>query len=442
MPHVTFIYPCIGRFPDTKYVRSWQMQPLAIAVLAALTPSNWQKTFYDDRLEPIDYEQKTDLIAISTETYTARRAYQIAERFRRCGAPVVMGGYHASACPEEALKHGDAVCIGEAEGVWLQILQDAEKKSLSGIYSSRQSKNLHGVKYDRNIFRGKNYFKIPLVETGRGCCFDCTFCSIASFYKSAYRRRPIVEIVNEIKQLKEKVIFFVDDNIVGDFENAKDLFKALISLDIRWISQASINVTKDKALLDLMVESGCAGLLIGFESLNSESLSCVRKRVNFPADYTEALHALRERGILVYGTFMFGLPCDSPQLIWDTVHFAQKHKMFLAAFAHFVPFPGTPLYAAYEAENRLLYDRWWMSEGFRFGQAVFQPDCMEPEKLEQCCQQARRRFYGFPSILRRGFDFSANCADFRTAVTFLSLNLLLRKEINQKWGLPLGVQSR
>lgn len=124
MPRVTFIYPCMGRFPGTKYIRTWQMQPLAIAVLAGLTPPEWERVFYDDRLETINYEQPTDLVAISVETYTARRGYQIADEYRKRGVPVVMGGYHVTLCPEEALQHANAVCIGDAEGVWCDILHD------------------------------------------------------------------------------------------------------------------------------------------------------------------------------------------------------------------------------------------------------------------------------------------------------------------------------
>jgi len=442
MPHVTFVYPYVGRFPDTRYVRSWQMQPLSIAVLAALTPADWQRAFYDDRLEQVYYDQPTDLVAISIETYTARRGYQIAREFRRRGVPVVMGGYHATFCPEEVLEHADAVCVGEAEGVWHNILEDTVSGRLSGVYPCPSSLKLQGVSPDRSIFRGKNYFKIAMVETGRGCCFRCNFCSITAFYKATYRRRPIDEIVEEIQQLKEKVVFFVDDNVIGDINNAKELFRTLKPLGIKWISQASINVAQDLELLDLMAESGCMGLLIGFESLNSDNLTCMGKSVNQVLGFRQVLRALRERGIFIYGTFMFGFPSDSPQLIGDTVWFAKKQKLFLAAFAHLIPFPGTPLYNQFRVEGRLVYDRWWMSEAYRFGQVPFRPARMEPSELEQYCHQARRDFYGLRSILRRGLDFSANCSSLRTAAIFFSLNYLLRREVSQKRGLPLGLQTK
>jgi len=441
MARVTFVYPCVGRFPETRYVRSWQMQPLGIAVLAALTPSDWQKNFYDDRLEQIDYGQPTDLVAISIETFTARRGYQIAKEYRRRGVPVVMGGYHATFCPEEVLEHADAVCVGEAEGVWHGILQDAVDRRLSRVYTCPPSPDLRGVTPDRSIFRGKNYFKIAMVETGRGCRFQCNFCSITAFHKATYRRRPVDEIVDEIRQLNEKVIFFVDDNVIGDVKNAKELLRALKPLGIQWIGQASVNVARDPELLDLMAKSGCLGLLVGFESLNPDNLISMRKSINEGVDYEKALRSMRERGILVYGTFMFGFPSDTPQLIRDTVRFAKDQKLFLAAFNHTIAFPGTTLYDACEAEGRLVYDRWWMSEVYRFGELPFRPVCMTSSELEQCCHQARRDFYGPTSILRRSLDLKANCAKIRTAALFLSLNLLLRREVSQKRGLPLGLRS-
>jgi hypothetical protein len=352
-----------------------------------------------------------------------------------------MGGYHATFCPEEVLKHADAVCVGEAEGVWHSILQDAAGRRLSGVYSCPPSPDLRGVTPDRSILRGKNYFKIAMVETGRGCRFHCSFCSITAFQKANYRRRPVDEIVDEIRQLNEKAIFFVDDNMIGDVKNAEELFHALEPLGIQWVGQASVNIAKDPELLDLMVKSGCVGLLVGFESLNSDNLACMGKTINQALDYEEALRAFRERGILIYGTFMFGLPSDSVQLVSDTVRFAKEQKLFLAAFAHIIPFPGTPLYGECEQEGQLVYDRWWLNEVYRFGQVPFRPVCMESWELEQCCHQARRAFYGLPSILRRSLDLKANCSSFRTATLFFSLNLLLQREVSQKRGLPLGLKS-
>lgn len=441
MPRITFVYPCIGRFQDTEYVRSWQMQPLSIAVLAGLTPSGWERRFYDDRLEDINYDEPTDLAAISVESYTSKRGYEIAAEFRKRGVKVVMGGYHATFCRDEVIEHADAVCVGQAEGVWEKILSDAEQGVLQQFYVADGDVDLTKARPDRSIFEGKDYLKIALVEAGRGCKFKCSFCSITTFYKAKYKRRPVEDIVEEIKKLNEKTIFFVDDNVIGDVDDAKELFRALKPLGVKWISQASLNLTRDKELLDLMVESGCLGLLIGFESLNKDNLKTVKKKINRTVDYSEALGELRKRGIIIYGTFLIGLPHDTNELIEETIRFAQEEKLYLVAFNHVVPFPGTPLYEEYEKAGSLIWDKWWLSEDFRFGQTPFEPVSMTSKRLQQHCHKARKRFYSLPSILYRASDFSGNCNSLFKIQTFFGLNLLLRKEVNQKRGLPLGVRT-
>ena len=440
MPHVTFIYPCVGRFPNTKYVRSWQMQPLSIAVLSGLTPTNWDRTFFDDRLERIDYDRPTDLVAISIETFTARRGYQIAKEYKNRGVPVVMGGYHATFCPDEVLEYADAVCIGNAEGIWPKIIRDAQQDCLCGKYHGDcNSKAIFSV-FDRSIFKGKNYFKIALVETSRGCNFQCTFCSITAFHKGKCWYRPIDDIVKEIRTLKEKDIFIVDDNFASDFNRAHELVSALKDLNIKWVGQAGINITSNLKLLDHMAKSGCLGLLIGFESLEPESLSSVNKHVNNKINYSRGLNELRKRGIAVYGTFLLGLPHDSEKTAKKILNFSIKEKLFIAAFNHIVPFPGTPLYNEFEKKNKLIYNKWWLSEKYRFGEAPYKPETISAQHLQDLCHKIRENFYSFLSIFRRSVDLIIYCRSIRKIFLYFGLNYLLHKEISQKNGLPLGEQ--
>jgi radical SAM superfamily enzyme YgiQ (UPF0313 family) len=416
------------------------MQPLAIAALSSLTPKSWGRTFFDDRLEPIDFDLPTDLVAISIETFTACRGYQIAAEYKKRGVPVVMGGYHATFCPDEVLQHADAVCVGEAEGVWATILGDLQKGTLNGKYEHAEEGSAF-TGFDRSIFAGKNYFKIELVETGRGCHSKCSFCSITAFHKGNCLHRPIGEVIEEIRGLSEKTVFIVDDNVVGNLKRARELFVALADLDIKWVGQASINIASDSELLDLMAQSGCAGLLIGFESLNQDSLACVNKKVNQDVDYAVALSALRKRGIVVYGTFLIGLPDDTVATMEQSTAFAIDERIFIAAFNHIVPFPGTPLYNDLDARGRLTYPAWWLSADYRFGDAPYSPECASADVLKEWCHTARRRFYNFPSILKRSMDFRANCGSMRKLGLYFTLNFLLRREISQKRGLPLGVRD-
>lgn len=439
MPRVVFVFPCIGRKPGEPYVRSWQMQPLSIAMLAALTPPDWERVFFDDRVEAVPVDETADLCAISIETYTARRGYQIAAQYRKLGIPVVFGGYHASACPDEALRHGTAVCIGEAEGVWPRILDDATNGKLGGIYQAERSADFPAVAPDRTIFAGKKYLPLQLVETGRGCPYHCEFCSITAFHGGRYRRREVDAIVEELRPMRGKSVFLVDDNITADRAGLRELCEKIIPLDLTWISQASIDIANDEKLLDLIARSGCAGLLIGFESLDPMRLKEMHKNTNKVAHYAEALARLHRAGIAIYGTFVFGYPGDTEETFNRAVTFAKRHQMFLAAFNHLIPFPGTELYETATKDGRLPPSAWWLDPGFRFGQTPLRTSPLEPSALSEQCSRARRSFYSWRSIASRFGNVRANARTLRRAGIFWGLNAMLRREVGEKSGIPLGL---
>ncbi len=437
MPHLTFVYPSVGRPANRGYIKSWQMQPLAIAALSGLTPGNWERSFFDDRIEDIDFERKTDLVAISIETFTAKRGYQIAAAYRRRGIAVIMGGYHATSCPAEALEYADAVCVGDAEPVWAKVLSDARANKLRGVYEGRTGA-VFSARYDRSIFKGKNYFDLALVETGRGCRYNCTFCSITAFHQGACKVREVEDVLTEIRALDDKAVFFVDDNIAADHDRARALFSALRHEKIKWIGQVSLDVVGDPELLDLMAESGCAGLLVGFETLDRATLTSVGKDINSHVDYSRALSEIRARGIVVYGTFLLGLGRDGMQAVEDTLGFAIGEKLFIAAFNHAIPFPGTPFYRQLKDESRLRSERWWLDDGYRFGDVPFSPTAVSAVELAQCCHEARKRFFSVGSILTRALDPSANAKSLKNVGLFIGINLMLRKEVSQRHGLALG----
>jgi hypothetical protein len=251
---LTIIHPCIGRRRGERdYVRTWQMEPLPAATLAGLTPPDVLTRFYDDRMETIPFDEPTDLVAMSVETYTARRAYQIATEYRRRGVPVVMGGFHPSLCPDEVAQYAEAVVTGEAEELWPRVLDDARHGRLEKFYRSTGRTNLTGLRPDRSIFRGKRYLPIGLVEAGRGCHFKCDFCAVQTVFKQSQTRRPPDEIISELAALKrtKKLFFFDDDNITSNLAQAKEFFRALIPLGIRWVGQSSINAAHDEEFLEL-----------------------------------------------------------------------------------------------------------------------------------------------------------------------------------------------
>lgn len=438
---VTFIMPCVGKKPGVPYVKTWQMEPLAIAVLSALTPGDVQKAFIDDRLEEIPYDEPTDIVALNTETYTAKRAYQIAGEYRRRGVPVVMGGFHATLMTDETATQADAVVVGAAESVWPEVVDDARHHRLKRIYRGEGNHFLSTMP-DRSIYRDMKYTKVTLIETGRGCRYSCDFCSISQFFCHHYYPRDIDLVASEIKSNPSLIYFFIDDNVAVDKEHTRELFTALIPLKIRWVGQVSIDIARNEELLSLMSRSGCMGVLIGFESMNHENLKAMGKKVNAVLDeYDTALATIRRYHLAIYATFLFGYDFDTVQTFQETLDFAVRQKFFFTAFNHLVPFPGTPLYDKMQDQGRLLYPKWWLHDEYTFGQVAFRPKNFEPEELAQTCLEYRKRFYSLRSIALRGLDLGVNSRGFLRTFIFWLENLLSRGDVDLRQGLPLGLVS-
>ena len=437
---VTIVHPCVGRHVGMKrYIRSWRMEPLPPAVIAALLPADVERCFYDDRLEPIPFDEPTDLVAISVETYTAKRCYQIASEYRRRGVPVVMGGFHATLCPDEVSRYCEAIVIGEAESVIAELVDDARRGRLKSTYYPADRPALT-VTPDRSIFAGKRYLPIRLVEFSRGCRFKCDFCAITSFFDATHRHRDIDRVVAEVQQTRRRgqMFFFVDDNLTSNLAEAKALMRALIPLKIRWVSQTAINVAHDPEALDLMKRSGCQGVLVGFESLDRAGLKQMNKSFNLMKGGPEAaMENFRRHGLRIYGTFIFGYDHDTAETFTEAVDFAKSQAMFIAAFNHITPFPGTPLHDRMEREGRLTYDPWWLDERYRYNMIPFEPAMMPADELAARCLEARRDFYSWSSIAQRGLH-RVHRRDPWMLANFVAINAMHQADVEGRNGLPLG----
>ena len=417
------------------------MQPLAIAALLSLIPKYIEVEFFDERVEVLPDYFETDLVAISVETFTARRAYQIAAKIRTTGIPVVLGGIHPTAMPEEALNYCDAVVIGEAEGIWEEVIEDLKNGNLKRIYSHEDKPSLKNIHFNRELFKDKKYTPIIPIQFGRGCKSSCEFCSVHAFFGKGIRHRPIEEVVSEIKQLKAKNIFFVDDNILINEGVTEELLEALIPLKIKWTSQASIDIVNNPKLLKLMKESGCMSLIIGFETMDDRNLKLMGKGINLSNDYEDAIKILGDYGIMIYGTFIIGYDFDDTTSFNTIYDFAMNNNLMLANFNPLIPMPGTRLYERFEKEGRLIYEKWWLDSRYRYGDTVFIPKGMSAEDLAEGCYKSRIDFNKYSAIIKRLIASKSNHKNILNAGVFLGSNLISKREISNKQGVMLGDKS-
>lgn len=441
---VTLIKPTIGRRDHSLYVDEGRMEPLMLGVLAGLTPPDVEVVLYDDRIEVIPYDEPTDLVAITVESFTARRAYEISEEFRQRGVRVILGGMHVALLPDEAAEHADSIFIGDAEAGWAQVIADARAGCLRPRYCAEPGiAQSGGIQPRRDLYRGKGYLPIALMQFSRGCRFACSFCAVSQYFGKRHYLRRIDEVVAEIGSQDRKFVFFVDDNIASDRAALKELCHALAPLRICWVSQASLDVTRDGELMRLMEKSGCWGNVMGFESISPESLRDARKSPNIPGFslYEREVAVLRDHGMQTWAAFTLGYDHDTAESIRATVDFALRSKFTFAAYNILTPYPGTPLYRKLAEENRLLYDgKWWLHPEYRFNHAAFRPARMSPDELTAACHAARTDYNSFGSLVQRFSDWKTNLRSAARALTYWRYTLLYRKEVHKKHGLRFGLR--
>lgn len=447
---IALIVPHVGRknlSDPGKYVNTWQMEPTMIATLATLTPDDVEIVMVDERLGEAMVYNDVDLAAITCEAYTAKRTYEICELYRDRNIPTIVGGWHAMLAPEEVVLYADSVFVGYAELLWHKVISDLRAGMLKGVYRSGSVRESGFVIPDRSIYNGRSYFNLGCLETGRGCPLKCDFCSITAATKATYKPRLQDQIVADIETSSNKFMFLVEDNFFGNMRHAKRTLKALIPLGIRWVGQGTLALAHDEEVLELMQASGCAGLLIGFESFKEDTLQAMDKPFNIGMQkfgtYQELIRRIHKYNIAIYGTFVFGYDTDTLADFRETTERAIDYGIALGAFNHLLPFPGTAIYQRFKEEGRLIDDPWWLSPTYRYGQVPFQPRNMQPEELHEACLRARERFFSIPSIIRRAVQNpQGNFNSVSKVGIYTMSNWSLRREILEKDGLPLGNLNR
>jgi radical SAM superfamily enzyme YgiQ (UPF0313 family) len=399
------------------FKRALRYAPLTLTTLAALAPEelNAEITIQDEGVQPLNLDFDADLVGITAITGTALRAYRIADELREKGYTVVIGGVHATLLPDEAAQHADALVLGYGEKSWPQLLRDFAAGELKPRYFMPTGRVLAGIPpARRDLLQKHKYTTVNSIEATRGCPHKCDFCVVPTAWANTYAHRPVEEVIAELATFKPRKALFIDLSPVEDVHYAKALYRAMIPLGMRWVGLATTRIAEDDELLKLAAQSGCKGVLIGFESISQESLNHTHKHFHTARGYREVTQKLRDHGIGIQGCFVFGFDTDDESIFERTVEFVDKAQIDLPRYAVATPFPSTGLYRRLAAEGRLLHKRWDL---YDVEHVVFQPKQMSPERLQEGLEWAWRQSYRWRSIVAR-----AGGASFSMLPLWLSLN--------------------
>lgn len=394
--------------------------PLSLLILGALTPKKHKVSIEDENVEKLCLNDKPDIVGITVKVDTVSRAFEISKGYRAKGIPVVMGGIHVTACPEDCLRHADAVVIGDAEEIWPQILLDAEAGGIKQIYRNAQTVDTGKIPIPRwELLRREKYLFTNTLTIGRGCPWRCDFCyNSADNVDAAYRTKTICQIIKEIESLNSDHVMFIDDNFIGNPGFTRKLLPELGKMNLTWHTAVSTNIGLYDDILDMMAESGCKSLFIGFESVNQKNLLNCHKTQNRIEKYSETVEKIHRRGMLVNASLVFGFDDDDSSVFQTTLEWLIKNRVSTMTAHILTPYPGTRLYKKLEEEKRIV-DR--DLRHYNTAHAVFSPKMLTCEELEAGYLQMYKDFYSWKNILRR-LPLSDS-----QLLAYLEFNLLYRK---------------
>jgi radical SAM superfamily enzyme YgiQ (UPF0313 family) len=394
-PRLLLIYPATHKL---GWVRHFQLPSHSLQQVAAAVPPPWEITMVDEIHGEVPLGREFDLVGITAMTHQATRAYEIADRFRSDGVPVILGGIHPTVLPEEALLHGDAVVIGEAEPVMGRLLSDFLAGRMERIYHAPiPEDDLLQVPWPRReILAGKRYLTTQTVQASRGCPYDCSFCTVTPYFGNRFRYRDPADILAEIRSFPRKLVVFLDDNLLGDPARVKPLLQGMCELGIRWGSQTNLRFAEDPELLKLVARSGCIGLFVGIESVTGANSRLAKSGSRYPQ--AELMKRIRDAGIILETSIIFGFDDHDEGIFEKTLRFVEVCCPSVPTFHILTPYPGTLLFRQFEEEGRLLHREW---SRYNHGEVVYRPRLMTPERLYRGWVEARREAYSWSSIISR-----------------------------------------
>lgn len=398
--HIKLISPRMTLRPMDSHYKRILSPSVSLLVLAGLTPGEHRVEIADENTGPLETDDTPDLVGITVTVDTAPRAYAVADHYRGRGIQVVLGGIHASSVPDEALQHADAVCIGEAERVWPEILADAAEYALRPSYYAEAAADMADTPLPRwDLVDRAGYLYTSIICASRGCPFACDFCyNSCAYVHNRHRNRPLENVLQEMRTLGTRHVMFIDDNFVGNRRWVQQFAERIMHEGYTWHAAASTDLVHDEPLVDLLARSGCRSLFIGFESINPESIAGVTKRQNRVPLYEKLIGMLHDRGIMVNASMVYGFDSDDEGVFDRTLEWLTRNRIETVTSHILTPYPGTRLYERLLARNRIIdFDY----SHYNTSHVVFKPYLMTPEQLYEGYLRVYDEFYSFWSIAQR-----------------------------------------
>lgn len=398
---VKMILPALteAKSPFFRPVKYSLFPPLGLATLSAYLNDNDDITIQDEHVETLYLDDEPDLVIIQVYITSAYRAYELADHYRAKGAHVALGGLHVTSLPEEATRHADTIFLGPGEDTWPQFLADFRAGNPGRVYQSTQRTLLGVPSIRRDLIKSHLYLVPNSIVVSRGCPHKCDFCYKVAFFKGGkgFYTQAVDDALAEIDRLPGQHLYFLDDHLFGNVRFATELFEGMKGMGRLWQAAGTVQSILRPGLLEKAVEAGLRSLFVGFETLNPTSLLAQQKYQNLNRDYNAAIRRLHDLGVMVNGSFVFGMDEDDPTVFDRTVDWAISQGIETATFHILTPYPDTELYKRMSAQNRLLHSNWDL---YDTRHVVYQPRGMTAQQLEDGYWQAYRNFYKWDSIFR------------------------------------------
>jgi radical SAM superfamily enzyme YgiQ (UPF0313 family) len=399
--NVKMILPALteAKSPFFRPVKYSLFPPLGLATLAGYLDDNTEVTLQDEHVETLKTDDRPELVVIQVYITSARRAYHLADHYRRRGSYVVLGGLHVTSLPEEAAAHADTIFLGPGEDIWPAFLNDYRTGRPSKIYRSRVRTLDQLPKIRRDLIKRHLYLVPNSIVVSRGCPHSCDFCYKEAFFEGGrgFYTQKVDQALAEIERLPGRHLYFLDDHLFGDTRFAEALFDGMKGMNRLWQAAGTVQSVLRPRLLEKAVACGLRSLFVGFETLSAANLREQRKPQNLGRDYGAAIRRLHDLGVMVNGSFVFGMDGDDETVFDRTVEWAINQGIETATFHILTPYPGTALYERMLKAGRLLHTDWDL---YDTRHTVYRPAQMTPQRLEKGYRRAYREFYRWGSILQ------------------------------------------